>query len=89
MLQLYSGTLLLISHDKSFFRRTINEIISVSKQKLVSYTGNYDAYETQRSGRFTFAKPADIKANKIKFPLRILINRFGAKAVKASRRKVE
>ena len=82
-LQRYAGTLLLISHDKSFLDSTVNEIISVEQQQLVSYTGNYDAFERQRSERLRlqnlqFQKQQDKIAH-----LESFINRFGAKASKA------
>ena len=82
-LQRYTGTLLLISHDKSFLDSTVNEIISVEQQQLVSYTGNYDAFERQRAERIRlqglqFEKQQDKIAH-----LESFINRFGAKASKA------
>ena len=82
-LQRYTGTLLLISHDKSFLDSTVNEIISVEQQKLVSYSGNYDSYEIQRAERLRlqslqYAKQQDQIAH-----LESFINRFGAKASKA------
>ncbi|MFQ3236203.1 MAG: ATP-binding cassette subfamily F protein 3 [Paraglaciecola sp.] len=82
-LQRYAGTLLLISHDKSFLDSTVNEIISVEKHQLVSYRGNYDAFEKQRAERIRlqglqFEKQQDKIAH-----LESFINRFGAKASKA------
>ncbi|MFT6896940.1 MAG: ATP-binding cassette subfamily F protein 3 [Paraglaciecola sp.] len=82
-LQRYTGTLLLISHDKSFLDSTVNEIISVEKHQLVSYRGNYDAFERQRAERIRlqglqFEKQQDKIAH-----LESFINRFGAKASKA------
>lgn len=82
-LQRYTGTLLLISHDKSFLDSTVNEIISVEKRQLVSYRGNYDAFERQRAERIRleglqFEKQQDKIAH-----LESFINRFGAKASKA------
>lgn len=82
-LQRYTGTLLLISHDKAFLDSTVNEIISVEQQQLVSYTGNYDAFEKQRAERIRlqglqFQKQQDKIAH-----LESFINRFGAKASKA------
>ncbi|MFQ3234740.1 MAG: ATP-binding cassette subfamily F protein 3 [Paraglaciecola sp.] len=82
-LQRYTGTLLLISHDKSFLDSTVTEIISVEKQQLVSYRGNYDAFEKQRAERIRlqglqFEKQQDKIAH-----LESFINRFGAKASKA------
>lgn len=82
-LQRYSGTLLLISHDKSFLDSTINEIISVEQQKLVSYSGNYDAYEIQRAERLRLQSLQYQKQQDQISHLESFINRFGAKASKA------
>ncbi|MFT4993789.1 MAG: ATP-binding cassette subfamily F protein 3 [Paraglaciecola sp.] len=82
-LQRYTGTLLLISHDKAFLDSTVNEIISVEQQQLVSYTGNYDAFERQRAERIRLqGLQFDKQQDKIAH-LESFINRFGAKASKA------
>lgn len=82
-LQRYSGTLLLISHDKAFIDATAEHIISVEQQQLITYTGNYSAYETQRAERLRlqnieYAKQQDKIAH-----LESFITRFKAKASKA------
>ena len=82
-LQRYTGTLLLISHDKSFLDSTIGEIISVEQQQLVSYTGNYDAYERQKAERLRLQSIEYQKQQVQKAHLESFINRFGAKASKA------
>lgn len=82
-LQRYAGTLLLISHDKSFLDSTVNEIISVEQQKLVSYSGNYDSYEIQRAERLRLQSLQYQKQQEQISHLESFINRFGAKASKA------
>jgi ATP-binding cassette subfamily F protein 3 len=82
-LQRYTGTLMLISHDKSFLDSTVNEIISVESQQLVSYTGNYDAYEKQRAERLRLKSLQYSKQQDQIAHLESFINRFGAKASKA------
>jgi ATP-binding cassette subfamily F protein 3 len=82
-LQRYTGTLMLISHDKSFLDSTVNEIISVEQQQLVSYTGNYDAYEKQRAERLRLQSLQYSKQQDQIAHLESFINRFGAKASKA------
>jgi ATP-binding cassette subfamily F protein 3 len=82
-LQRYTGTLMLISHDKSFLDSTVNEIISVESQQLVSYTGNYDAYEKQRAERLRLQSLQYSKQQDQIAHLESFINRFGAKASKA------
>ncbi|MGJ8679131.1 ATP-binding cassette domain-containing protein [Paraglaciecola sp.] len=82
-LQRYTGTLLLISHDKSFLDATVNEIISVEQQELISYTGNYDAYEKQRAERLRLQSLQYDKQQDQIAHLESFIRRFGAKASKA------
>ena len=82
-LQRYTGTLMLISHDKSFLDSTVNEIISVESQQLISYIGNYDAYEKQRAERLRLQSLQYSKQQDQIAHLESFINRFGAKASKA------
>jgi ATP-binding cassette subfamily F protein 3 len=82
-LQRYPGTLMLISHDQFFLDSTVGEIISFEKQQLVSYSGNYTAFERQRAERIrlhalTYQKQQDKVAH-----LQSFIDRFKAKASKA------
>ncbi|MGS2721094.1 ATP-binding cassette domain-containing protein [Paraglaciecola aestuariivivens] len=82
-LQRYTGTLMLISHDKSFLDSTVNEIISVEQQQLVCYSGNYDAYERQRAERLRLQSLEYQKQQDKIDHLNSFIRRFGAKASKA------
>ena len=79
----YKGTLLLISHDKSFIDACVNGIISFEQTKLIQYTGNYSSYEKQKAERLRF-KPASMKNKRVKRAhLNAFITRFKAKASKA------
>ncbi|MDC0602835.1 ATP-binding cassette domain-containing protein [Aliiglaciecola sp.] len=79
----YTGTLILISHDKSFLDSTVDEIVSVEQQKLVSYTGNYAAFEKQRAERLRLQDLEFQKQQAKVAHLESFINRFKAKASKA------
>ena len=82
-LQRYQGTLLLISHDKAFIDNCVAQIISVEYQKLVTYTGNYSSYETQRAERIRLQDIEYRKQQDKIAHLESFINRFKAKASKA------
>ena len=82
-LQRFSGTLLLISHDKAFIDNTVAQIISVEQQKLVTYTGNYSAFETQRAERIRLQNLEYDKQQQKVAHLNSFITRFKAKASKA------
>lgn len=43
-LQGYSGALLIVSHDRYFLDRVVNEIYEISRHKIRYYTGNYSRY---------------------------------------------
>ena len=82
-LQRYTGTLLLISHDKAFIDNTVAQIISVEQQKLIAYTGNYSSYETQRAERIRLQNLEFEKQQQKVAHLNSFITRFKAKASKA------
>ena len=82
-LQRYAGTLLLISHDKAFIDNTVAQIISVEQQKLITYTGNYSSYETQRAERIRLQNIEYEKHQQKVAHLNSFITRFKAKASKA------
>ena len=82
-LQRYEGTLLLISHDKAFIDNTVAQIISVEHKKLITYSGNYSAFETQRAERIRLQNIEFEKQQQKVAHLTSFITRFKAKASKA------
>jgi ATP-binding cassette subfamily F protein 3 len=82
-IQRYKGTLLLISHDKSFIDACVNNIVSFEQQDLVYYSGNYSSYEKQRAERLRLQASEFEKQEKKKAHLNSFITRFKAKASKA------
>ncbi len=47
-LQIFSGTIIIISHDRFFLDRLVNEIAELEKGKITSYSGNYHFYEEKK-----------------------------------------
>ena len=45
----YQGTLLLISHDRDFLDGVINRVVSIERQQVTEYTGNYSDFEKIRA----------------------------------------
>ncbi|MFQ3206019.1 MAG: ATP-binding cassette subfamily F protein 3 [Glaciecola sp.] len=82
-IQRYKGTLLLISHDKSFIDACVNNIVSFEQQNLISYSGNYSSYEHQRAERMRLQASEYEKQERKKAHLNSFITRFKAKASKA------
>ncbi|MEK3785969.1 ribosomal protection-like ABC-F family protein [Paenibacillus sp. FSL K6-1230] len=44
----YQGTLLFVSHDRTFLNRVATEICELSASGVVRYTGGYDEYRSQK-----------------------------------------
>ncbi len=43
-LKTFNGTIIFISHDRSFIRNMATRIVDLDRGKLVTYPGNYDQY---------------------------------------------
>jgi len=47
----FSGTVVLVSHDRYFLDRVIQEVVELENHKLDRYVGNYSVYVEQKTGR--------------------------------------
>ncbi|MEJ0063139.1 MAG: ABC-F family ATP-binding cassette domain-containing protein [Alphaproteobacteria bacterium] len=79
----YRETLIIISHDRDILNKTVDHILHLENQHLVSYTGNYDQFERQRAEKLMnqqalHEKQMAQKAHAMKF-----VDRFRATASKA------
>ncbi|VDG32333.1 multidrug ABC transporter ATP-binding protein [Lactobacillus sp.] [Lactiplantibacillus mudanjiangensis] len=50
-LQSYRGSLLIVSHDRYFLDRVVNEVYDLSHHEMIHYNGNYDQYVQQKAAR--------------------------------------
>ncbi|SNT27059.1 ATP-binding cassette, subfamily F, member 3 [Ekhidna lutea] len=83
-LQSYEGAYIIVSHDREFLNRTVNKIVEVTQADLHVYSGNYDFYEEEKELRNELQQNAfENQQKKIKEAERF-IERFKAKATKAS-----
>ncbi|UED72191.1 ribosomal protection-like ABC-F family protein [Brevibacillus sp. DP1.3A] len=48
----FSGTILVISHDRYFLDKTVNRIIELDDGKLKSYAGNYSFYREEKERQY-------------------------------------
>jgi ATP-binding cassette subfamily F protein 3 len=82
-LRRYRGTLLLITHDRDFLDAIADTIVHIDAGKLVTYTGNYAAFERERAARLALTQATYAKQQRQVAHLRSYIDRFRAKATKA------
>ncbi|TCV93635.1 ABC transporter ATP-binding protein [Biostraticola tofi] len=82
-LKSYSGTLILISHDRDFLDPIINKILHIEQQALNEYTGNYSSFELQRTTKLAQQQSLYQHQQEKVEHLQNYIDRFRAKASKA------
>jgi ATP-binding cassette subfamily F protein 3 len=79
----YPGALLLVTHDREFLDAVARAIVHVDGTRLVSYAGNYSAFESQRAERLALQQSQFEKQQRVIAHLEAFITRFRAKATKA------
>lgn len=52
MLRIWDGAILIVSHDRYFLDRVVNNVWELSREGMESYRGNYSAYVKQREERW-------------------------------------
>ena len=82
-LRAYQGTLVLISHDRDFLDRVVNQIVHIEQQKMKVYTGNYSAFEVARAEHLAHQQAAHTKQQREISHIRSFVTRFKAQATKA------
>jgi len=83
-LKSYSGTVIVVSHDRYFLDRMVNKIVEVSMQKIFEYSGNYSFYLDAKQERMELQQRAFDNQQQYIKQQEQLINRFKAKASKAT-----
>jgi len=82
-LQHYRGALLLISHDRDFLDRTVQQIAHIEHQSIQLYTGNYSDFERMRAEKLALQQSSHEKQQREMSHMQDYISRFRAKASKA------
>ncbi|MDQ6969881.1 MAG: ATP-binding cassette domain-containing protein [Mariprofundus sp.] len=80
----YRGALLLISHDRDFLDRCMNRIAHIEQGKFTVYTGNYSDFERIRAEKLALQQASHEKQQKQIDHMMSFVNRFKAKASKAT-----
>jgi len=79
----YSGTLMLISHDRDFLDNVVGHVVHFDGRRLVQYRGNYSAFERQRAERMAQQQAAFDKQQQRVREIEGFVARFRAQASKA------
>ncbi|WP_100265622.1 ATP-binding cassette domain-containing protein [Mariprofundus ferrinatatus] len=80
----YRGAMLLISHDRDFLDRCVNKIAQIEHEQLTLYSGNYSDFERLRAEKLALQQAGYEKQQKEIAHMTSFINRFKAKATKAT-----
>ncbi len=82
-LKSYTGTLVVISHDRDFLDHIVEGIVHLDQGQLKSYSGNYSSFELQRAERLAQQLQAFEKQQHRVTEIENFVRRFRAKASKA------
>jgi ATP-binding cassette, subfamily F, member 3 len=79
----YTGTLLMIAHDREFLDRTVNRIIHIENGAARTYSGNYSAFEEQRAAQLAQLQSMYERQQREIKHMMGFVERFRAQATKA------
>ena len=82
-LKRYSGTMIVISHDREFLDAVTNVTLHIEHAKLNRYGGNYSSFEMMRAQQLELQQASFAKQQEKIAHLQKFITRFKAKASKA------
>ena len=80
----YRHTVIIISHDRDLLNKCCNSIVHLENLKLTSYKGDYDFFEKTRAERMVLQSKMKAKQDAKRAHMESFINRFKAKASKAT-----
>jgi ATP-binding cassette subfamily F protein 3 len=83
-LKKYPHTALIISHDRELLNNSVDAILYLSHGKLEFYTGGYNDFETRRAEKTRLQAATKAKQDAERAHLQRFIDRFRAKASKAT-----
>ena len=83
-LKKYPHTTLIISHDRELLNNSVEAILHLNAAKLELYTGGYDDFETRRAEKSRLQAATKAKQDAERAHLQRFIDRFRAKASKAT-----
>ncbi len=82
-LQSFTGTLLLVSHDREFLDDIVNRIVNLENGQLTHWTGNYTDFQRQHAASIQQSAAMAARQQRETARLHSFIDRFRAQASKA------
>jgi ATP-binding cassette subfamily F protein 3 len=79
----YTGTLLMISHDREFLDAIIDRVLHIENRSIRAYTGNYSQFEQKRSLELALLSVLHARQVKRIGEITAFVNRFRASATKS------
>src|SRR6202451_1244575 len=83
-LKSFQGALLMTSHDREFMNRLVSKIAEIDAGEIITYSGNYDFYERERTIRETNQQAAFARQQAMLAKEQRFIDRFRTHAAKAA-----
>ena len=83
-LRQYPHTVLLVSHDRELLNNAVTHTLALEHQKLTVHPGNYDSWQKKRAETLAQLEAQKTKQDKERAHLQSFVDRFRAKANKAS-----
>ncbi|HXA35664.1 MAG TPA: ATP-binding cassette domain-containing protein [Steroidobacteraceae bacterium] len=82
-LKAFSGTLLMISHDREFLDAIIDRVLHIENRAIRGYSGNYSQFEQKRAEELALQRVLQARQIKRVAEITSFVNRFRASATKS------
>jgi ATP-binding cassette, subfamily F, member 3 len=82
-LNAFSGTLLMISHDREFLDAIIDRVLHIENKGIRAYSGNYSQFEQKRAEELALQQTLQTRQMRRVAEITSFVNRFRASATKS------
>jgi ATP-binding cassette subfamily F protein 3 len=79
----FTGTLLMISHDREFLDAIIDRVLHIENRAIHAYSGNYSQFEEKRAEELALQRVLQVRQQKRVAEITSFVNRFRASATKS------
>ena len=79
----FSGTLLMISHDREFLDAVIDRVLHIENRSICAYSGNYSQFEQKRAAELALQRVLQARQIRRVAEITTFVNRFRASATKS------